>query len=341
MPAAVVTRSRAQNPLVRFRLAVLLLGAVIVCGVAGYMLINRWNILDSFYMVIITISTVGYTEVHPQGQGGRIFTSALIVVGVATMVYGFGVFAETLADNAFGTFRRERQLERSLNQLRDHFIICGYGRIGTQIVAEFEEHRIPYAVIDQTEEAVGRLRAETRLHIEGDASSEDILRQAGIGRARGLISAVDSDERAVYIVLAARALNPELYIVARAGRPESIRRLELAGATRTISPYLMAGHRMAELAVRPALVDVLDSLHHGEAGIGVEEMVVTPGMAATGKTVAESGLLEPSAAKLLALRKRDGTLHVSPSGNLRLEEGDLVIALGTEEQLFASAGLLK
>jgi voltage-gated potassium channel len=336
-----VKTARSQNPLVRFRLAVVLLGVVIVTGVAGYMLINRWNILDSFYMVIITISTVGYTEVHPQGQAGRIFTSALIVVGVATMLYGFGVFAETLADNAFGTYRRKRQLQRSLNQLRDHFIICGYGRIGTQIVAEFEDHRVPYAVIDQTEEAVGRLRAEARLHIEGDASSEDILRQAGIGRARGLISAVDSDERAVYIVLAARALNPELYIVARAGRPESIRRLELAGATRTISPYLMAGHRMAELAVRPALVDVLDSLHHGEAGIGVEEMVVTPGMAATGKTVEESGLLAPSAAKLLALRKRDGTLHVSPSGSLRLEEGDLVIALGSEEQLFASAGLLK
>ena len=339
--AVAVTRARVQNPLLRFRTAVGLLAIVLVCGVAGYMLINRWDLLDSFYMVIITISTVGYTEVHPQGPVGRLFTSALIVVGVATMLYGFGVFAETLADNAFGAYRRERQLQRSLNQLRDHFIICGYGRIGTQIVAEFEEHRIPYAVIDQTEEAVGRLRAEARLHIEGDASREDVLKQAGIERARGLISAVDSDERAVYIVLAARALNPGLYIVARAGRPESIRRLELAGATRTISPYLMAGHRMAELAVRPALVDVLDSLHHGAAEIGVEEMVVTPSTTASGKTIEESGLLTAAAAKVLALRKKDGTLHVSPSGALRLEEGDLVIALGTEEQLFISAGLLK
>lgn len=334
-------KTRTQNPLLRFRLPVILLAVVIVFGVTGYTLINRWDLLDSFYMVIITISTVGYTEVHPQGPAGRIFTSGLIVVGVATMLYGFGVFAETLADNSFGTYRRERQLLQSLSQLRDHFIICGYGRIGTQIVAEFEERHVPYAVIDQTEDAVGRLRAEARLHIEGDASSEEVLKQAGIERARGLVSAVDSDERAVYIVLAARALNPDLYIVARAGRPESIRRLELAGATRTISPYQMAGHRMAELAIRPALVDVLDSLHHGEAVIGVEEMLVTPGMAATGKTIEDSGLLVPSAAKLLALRKRDGTLHVSPSGSLVLEEGDLLIALGTEEQLFASAGLLK
>jgi voltage-gated potassium channel len=332
---------RAEHPLRRFRLPLILLGIVIVLGVAGYMLIDRWDLLDSFYMVIITISTVGYTEVHPQGTAGRIFTSGLIVFGVATMLYGFGVFAETLADNTFGRYRRERQLQRDLNQLHEHFIICGYGRMGTQIVAEFEEHRVPYVVIDQTEEALERIRAEGRLHIEGDASREDVLTQAGIERARGLVSVVDSDERAVYIVLAARALNSKLYIVARGGRPESLRRLELAGATRTVSPYVMAGHRMAELAIRPALVDVLDTLHHGEAGIGVEEMVISPNTKAVHKTIKESGLLEPAAARVLAVRRRDGTLHVSPDGNLRLEEGDLVIALGTEDQLFASAALLR
>ena len=314
---------------------------IIAFGIAGYMLIDGWNLLDSFYMVIITISTVGYTEIHPQSAAGRIFTSILIVTGVATMLYGFGVFAETLADNAFGNYRRDRQLERSLNQLRDHFILCGYGRIGTEIVAEFEDHKVPYAVIDQTAEAVGRLRAEGRLHIEGDASSEELLKQAGIERARGLISAVDSDERAVYIVLAARALKPDLYIIARAGRPESIRRLELAGATRTISPYQMAGHRIAELAVRPALVDVLDTLHHGELGIGVEELLIGKRMAAIGKTITEAGLLDPSSAKLLALRRRDGTLYVSPGPDLQLEDGDLLIALGTESQLLMSTSLLK
>jgi voltage-gated potassium channel len=292
-------------------------------------------------MVIITISTVGYGEVHPQGTAGRLFSSGLIIVGVATMLYGFGVFAETLADNAFGRYRRERQLQRDLDRLREHFIICGYGRMGTQIATEFEQYKAPYVVIDQTEEALGRIRAEGRLHIEGDASKEEILKQAGIERARGLISAVDSDERAVYIVLAARALNPQLYIVARAGRPESIRRLELAGATRTISPYLMAGHRMAELAIRPAMVDVLDTLHHGELGIGVEEMVISPYTKAAGKTLDDVGLLTPDAAKVLALRRPDGTLHVNPNGSLRLEEGDLVIALGTEDQLFATAARLR
>jgi voltage-gated potassium channel len=332
---------RTEPPLLRFRLAAILLGIVIVVGVAGYMLIDRWSLLDSFYMVITTIATVGYGEVHPQGGPGRIFTSALIVFGVATMLYGFGVFAQALTDNAFGEYRRERRLQRDLNQLRDHFIICGYGRMGTQIVAEFEDHKVAYVVIDQTEEALARIRAEKRLHIEGDASKEEMLKLAGIERARGLVSAVDSDERAVYIVLAARAFNPNLYIVARAGRPESIRRLELAGATRVVSPYVMAGHRMAELATRPAMVDVIDTLHHGEAGIGVEEMLVTADAKVVGKTLEESGLLAPDAARVLAVRRPDGTVNVNPPPSTRLGDGDLVIALGTEDQLFASASKLR
>jgi voltage-gated potassium channel len=334
-------KRRLPHPLRRFRLPAALLAVVIVYGMSGYMLIEGWSLLDSFYMTIITISTVGYSEVNKLSDAGRIFTSTLIVVGVGTMLYGFGVFAETLTDNSFIHYRRERQLERSLNQLRDHFIICGYGRIGTQIVAEFEAHNIPYAVIDQTEDAVLRLRNEDRLHVEGDASSEEILKLAGIERARGLISAVDSDERAVYIILAARALKPDLYLISRAGRPESIRRLELAGANRVISPYQMAGHRMAELAVRPALVDVMDSLHHGESEIAVEEMLVQPRVAAVGKTIASAGLVSPDAAKVLAVRRRDGTLHANPAPDLLLEEGDLVIALGSEEQLFASAAKLR
>jgi voltage-gated potassium channel len=314
---------------------------VLLYGIAGYMLIEHWNLLDAFYMTIITISTVGYLEVHQLSTAGQLFTASLIVVGVGTMLYGFGVFAQVLTDNTFIEYRRQRQLENRLSQLRDHFIICGYGRIGTQIVIEFEEHRVPYAVIDQTDEALGRLHREGRLHVEGDAASEEILKQAGIERARGLISAVDSDERAVYVTLAARALNPTLYIISRAGRPESIRRLELAGANRVISPYRMAGHRMAELAVRPALVDVLDTLHHGGSEIGIEEMIVSGGMAAVGRTISDVGLLDPSGARILALRRGDGTLHVNPSGELRLQEGDLVIALGSEAQLVTSAALLK
>jgi len=335
-----MNRRHIPHPLLRFRLPAALLAVVIVAGTAGFALIDGWSLFDSFYMTIITISTVGYTEVHPQSTAGRAFTSVLIVVGVGTMLFGFGVFAETLAENSFGIFRRQRQMERRLKDLRDHFIVCGYGRIGTEIVIEFEEHRVPYVIIERNDEPLDRLHKEEKLHVEGDAASEEMLKRAGIERAKGLISAVDSDERAVYITLAARALNPRLYIIARAGHPESVRRLELAGADRVISPYRMAGHLMAELAVRPALVDVLDTLHHGESEIGLEELLVNPKTGMLGKTLSDAGLLEPSGAKLLALRRRDGSLHVNPSGDLPLEEGDLVIALGSEQQLLATAAML-
>lgn len=333
-------RRPVPNPLLRFRLPAALLAIVIAIGVTGYVLIERWSVFDAFYMTIITISTVGYGEVHPMSVGGRIFSSVLIVIGVGTMLFGFGVFAEALADNSFGIFRRQTQMERRLQELRDHFIVCGYGRIGTEVVVEFEDHKVPYVIIDKTEEALERLHKQEKLFIEGDAASEDVLRRAGIDRARGLVSAVDSDERGVYITLAARALNPKLYIIARAGYPESIRRLELAGADRVISPYRMAGHLMAELAVHPAMVDVLDTLHHGESEIGLEEVLVNPKTKAVGRTLTESGLLDTSGAKLLAVRRRDGTLHVNPSGDLKLEEGDLIIALGNEQQLLTTASML-
>ena len=181
---------------------------VLIFGTGGYLLIERWSLIDAFYMTVITISTVGYGEVHPLSSQGRLFTSVLIVGGVGTMLYAFGVFAETLSEGHFLEFRRVRQLQREVNRLRDHFIVCGYGRIGTQVVAEFEAAGLQYVVVDSNPDAIERLRAQNRLHIEADAANEEVLNEAGIEHARSLISAVDSDERSVYICLIARALNP-------------------------------------------------------------------------------------------------------------------------------------
>ena len=248
-------RAGVENPFGRFRLPAILIGAFLLLGTGGYMVIEGWSLLDSFYMTVITISTVGFTEVHHLDTAGRLFTSLLIVGGVGTMLYAFGVFAETLSEGHFLEFRRVRRLERQVSALRGHYIVCGYGRIGTQVVSEFASAGHSYVVIDNNAEAIERLRAEDRLHIAADAASEEALKEAGIEHARALISAVDSDERSVYITLIARALNPTLWIVARAGQPASIRRLELAGANQAVSPYLMAGHRMAEMALDPSLED--------------------------------------------------------------------------------------
>ena len=331
----------AENPLRRFRLSALLVLAAIAYGTAGYMLIEGWDALDAYYMTLTTIATVGFGEIHPLSPVGRLFTTTLILGGTGTILYTFGVFAETVAEGRFGEYRRHQRMRRDIDELKDHFIVCGYGRVGTQIVREFADQHVPYVVIETNAEPIARLHREGRLLVEGDAASEDVLRAAGIARAKGLLAVVDSDERVVYITLAARALNPGLYITARAGQPESTRRLELAGANRVVSPYRMAGRLMAQLALRPAVVDVIETMQHGAGDIGIEEIVVADACAARGQSLRASGLLDAGVARLLALRRRDGTLHVNPAGDLTLEGGDLLVAMGSESELGASAAKLQ
>lgn len=334
-------RSPVIHPLRRFRQPAMLFGVVVLYGLAGYTLIEGWHPFDALYMTITTIATVGYREVQPLSRIGELFTMTLIIGGVATMLYAFGIFAEMLNDEHFIRYQRQRQVGRALDRLQGHFIICGYGRIGTQISREFTADGVPFVVLDINPEAIERLESEERLYIIGDGSSEEVLLRAGIERARGLISAVDSDERAVYITLAARAMRPDLFILARAGKPESIRRLELAGANRVVSPYRMAGHQMAEMALRPALVDVMDTIRHGGVEVGVEELLVQHASSAIGLTLGDAGLLAPEVARLLALRRADGTLHVNPGPALALAEGDLLVVLGTSDELIRTSALLQ
>ncbi len=328
------------HPLNRFRLPAAMLALVLALGTLGYVLIEGWSLLDVFYMTVTMISTVGFGEIHLFHPSGRIFTIGFILLGVGTISY-FGMLAEIVFEGEIARYGRVRSMERQRAGLRDHFIVCGYGRIGTQVVSELESARVPCIAIDNNPEAIARLEHEGKLHVADDAASEDILRDAGIERARGLICAVDSDERAVYIVLAAKALRKELYVLARAGRPESIRRLELAGADRVISPYRMAGHMMAELALRPALVEVMDFLQHGDTPVGVEELLLRQGFSAIGKSMQRVGLLGKQTAHVLAIRRKDGNLLVNPDGDLVLEEGDLVIAFGSAEELGRTAALIK
>jgi voltage-gated potassium channel len=330
-----------EDPRRRFLLPAALALVAATYGTIGYMLIEGWGLLDSVYMTLTTMVTVGYGEIHPLSQAGRLFTITLILGGVGTIFYTFGVFTETLAEGRLAAFRRHRRMKGDIGALREHFIICGYGRIGAQIAGELDRQHVPSVVVEINPEPLAQLRNAGRLYIEGDAASEDVLRAAGIDRAKGLLAAVDSDERVVYITLSARALSPDLFITARASRPESIRRLELAGANRVVSPYRMAGRLMAELALRPAVVDVIDTLRHGGAEIGIEEILLGDRCNARGRSLAEAGLLQGGHGRLLALRRRDGQLHVNPGPDLLLQDGDLVVVMGTELELTATAALLQ
>jgi voltage-gated potassium channel len=328
-----------RNPLLRFASPGLLLCGVLAYGTAGYVLIEHWSPLDAAFMTLITISTVGYEEVHTLSTAGKLFSASLILGGIGAMLWVFGIVTEILSTGALADYRRWRSLENRRKALRGHFIICGYGRMGSQVAKELDEHHVQMVIIDHNPESVMRLRREDRIFVEGDASSEEMLRLAGIERARGLISAVDSDERAVYIVLAARALNPDLYILSRAGLPDSIRRLELAGAHRVISPYRMAGRQIVQLALRPNFVNMMESLLQG--GMGVEEMVVASGSPMIGRTLGESGLLKRGQAHVLAVRRASGELYVNPEPGLVIEENDLLIGLGSGMQLEKMAGVVQ
>jgi voltage-gated potassium channel len=328
------------NPFRRFRLPVLILTLVFCYGVIGYMLLEHWSFVDALFMTLITVTTVGYDEVHPLGSSGRVFTMTLIVSGVGTMLYTLGIFGELLVDGRLARYARMRGMERRLDSLQDHFIVCGYGRMGTRVAEEFAQLETPFVVVDNNQGALDRLRTTNLLFVEGDATSDETLMKAGILRAKGLVSAVDSDERNVFITLTARALNPALFIVARSSFADSAEKLRRAGANQVVSPYLMGAHRMAVLAVRPVAVDVLDTVLHGEnIDLVIEEFLVPSSSRLLGRTLADSGL-RGGGANVLAIRKRSGQLRINPPDSQVLESDDLLVAIGTRQQVTAAEQLL-
>jgi voltage-gated potassium channel len=308
--------------------------------VLGYMGLFRWNFVDSLFMVVTTVTTVGYEEVHPLGEAGRLFTMTLIVMGVGTMLYTLGIFGELLVEGHLASYARMRGMERRIAALKDHFIVCGYGRMGMRVAREFQSLETPFVMVESNPEPLERLRGGDLLYVEGDAASDDSLLKAGILRAKGLVSAVDSDERNVFITLTARALNPALFIVARSSYPDSVEKLRRAGANQVVSPYLMGAHRMAALAVRPVAVDVLDTVLNGEnIDLVVEELLVPSSSKVLGRTLADSGIRE-AGANVLAIRKRSGQLRINPPDNQVLESDDLLVAIGTKQQMSAAERLL-
>jgi len=304
------------------------------------MVFLRWNFLDSLFMVLTTVTTVVYEEVHPLGQGGRIFTMTVIVFGVGTMLYTLATFGELLVEGHLARYARMRLMERRIAALAEHFIICGYGRMGARVAQEFRQIATPFVMVENNPEPLERLRASDLLFVEGDAASDESLLKAGILRAKGLVSAVDSDERNVFITLTARSLNPALFIVARSSYPDSVEKLRRAGANQVVSPYLMGAHRMAALAVRPVAVDVLDTVLHGEnIDLVVEEFLVPSTSKVLGRTLRDSGMRE-AGANVLAIRKRSGQLRINPPETQVLESDDLLVAIGTRQQMSAAERLL-
>jgi voltage-gated potassium channel len=328
---------RRHHPFTRLWRPLVVLAAVIVYGTVGYVVIAGWSVLDALFMTVISITTVGYEEVHPLDARGEGFTISLIVFGVIGFLYTFGVIVEVLGSGRWQQYRRFRRMQNELLHLRDHVIVCGYGRTGKQVVTELVEGGHGYVVVEMNPGPFAEVQRDERLYVQGDAASDEILAEAGIMRARALVTCVDSDERNVYIVLTARSIHPGLFIVARSSFPDSQPKLRRAGADRVVSPYTISGRRMAALALQPAVVDTIDIVMGGESGdMAIEELVVPAGT--SGLT---AGGLRRSGAILLAVRSPAGALSVGPADAHELHAEDLIVAMGTRSQLDALADALR
>jgi voltage-gated potassium channel len=306
-----------------------IVAAVIAIGTAGYVLLEGWSLLDALYMTVISVTTVGFKEVRELDASGRIWTMIMSGTGVVLVFGTVGLVTEYLITEATSGRSRTRQMARAVGELSGHYVLCGYGRVGSTVAKELVHEGTPFAVIDVNPASLERARADGHLVIEGDATDDATLRAAGIERARGLISTIDSDAQNVYVILSARALNRDLLVVGRASTPSAEEKLGLAGADRIVSPYTMAGRRLAELAIRPRVVDFLDAaLSHGELAFSLEELHVTADGSLDGATVAG---LRARGLFVLAVLTDDGRYEANPADDRRLIVGETIIGSGSAE----------
>jgi voltage-gated potassium channel len=331
------TGTRADHEFRRRVARVLLLLAVLlVAGTGGYMLIEGWRPLDAAYMTVITLSTVGFNEVHPLSDAGHLFTIALITTGVSTAAYAAGTIGEYVIGGRLGGSLRRQRMQHEIDRLERHYIVCGYGRVGRQVVDELAARDMRAVVVEPSDDAFPP-DAAGPLRIRGDATDDRALRQAGIERAAGLVAVAGDDATNIVVTLSARALNSDLLIVARAIEAEAEDKLRRAGATHVISPYRIGGQRIVTQLLHPRITDFLDVVvHRGSPELWLEEITVAPDGPANGQPLGETAIWDPDGVNVLAVAHQNGGLVTSPRKDLRLAAGDVLIALGTLEQLEAA-----
>lgn len=313
------------NP--RLRIGCGLLAGVIILGTIGFMLIEGWSFIQALYTTILVISTLGFSDLRPSDVAGQLLTIGLIAAGVGTLYYLVGALAQNLIESQLDRGKR-RAMDQQITRLHDHFIVCGFGRVGQEACQQLKQQNCKLVVIDNGEQRIDQIRSLGYLCVQGDASDDETLMRAGILRARALLTAVQSDAGNVYIVLSARALNPKLFIVARAATTAAEHKLTIAGANRVISPYVLGGRGLAGLALRPAVMELLDLLVHSEElGIWIEERLISNGAPLDGASVATAKATIPNLMNVLAIRRPTGDLIANPSQDLLLSGGDTLVVL--------------
>ena len=307
---------------------------ILVTGTAGYMILEDWRFLDAFYMTIITISTVGYREVNQVGDAGRLFTIFLVLIGVGFTFYVMAAVVQFMVEGRVRIIMGRRRLDKQIDRLKDHYIVCGYGRIGRVLCRNLQRTPHDLVVIDKNPDLVPAMDEDGVLYVNGDAADEVNLLKAGITRARGLVAALGTDADNVFLVLSARQLAPELNITARASQEGAKNKLHAAGANSVESPYEMGAASMAHRIMRPTVTNFLDlAFAHSRKDIQMEEIPVSENSGLTNIPLKDSGIRQDFNLIIIAIKKPDGAMLFNPSFEAAFRPDDTVIAVGEEENL--------
>lgn len=307
---------------------------LLVMGSGGYIFIEGWPWTDSVYMTIITISTVGFGEIRPLSPIGRVFTGGLIVLGVSTTAYAISTLADVIVAGEFRSLIWRRRMQNRIDKLNGHFIVCGFGRVGEQVVNELLANNVPLVVIEILPTLGPDLESQGVIPVEGNATDDTALIRAGIERASGICCCLPNDSDNVYVALTARSLSPDLTIISRANSHESERKLQIAGVNHVINPYVTSGRRMARQLIHPNILEFMDVvMHRDKIDILIEDISVSERSSLRDQTIADTEVRKRIGANILAVRRPDGETFVNPGVEFSLRAGDTLIALGTPEQL--------
>jgi voltage-gated potassium channel len=308
---------------------------LVLTGTLGYYLIEKdYTLFDALYMTVITLSTIGYGEVHELSTAGRVFTIFLILGGVFTLFYAASEVIRAVVGGQIQDTLGRRRMERNLAELLNHLIVCGFGRMGKLVCQEFAAQRLPFVVIDRSPDVLEGFDLAGGIPIHGDATADDILRRAGIDRARALVSVVASDADNLYITMSARLLNEKLTIVSRAADAGSEEKLRRAGANRVVSPYRIGGIRVAQAVLRPTVVDFIElATRTQHVELQLEETQISQRSPLTGKPLKESQIRQELGIIVVAIKKTSGKMVFNPSPEAVLEAGDIVVAMGDRQHL--------
>ncbi len=308
--------------------ALFFLVLVIIGGTTGYMAIEKWGLLDSVYMTVLTLSTVGFGEVHPLSHPGKILSIFLIITGVGTAAFAVGTAGRIMLDERIRMVLGRRVM-KSIQKLQNHYIICGFGRMGSVICEELADRKAPFVVVENDQDVIDQIERLGYLFIKGDATVDSVLLDSGIDKAAGLVSVVTGDTENVFITLTARGLNPKLNIVVRSATGESIQKLIRAGANKVVSPYYLGGFRIAQALLSPTVIDFLETITQDKTReLRLEEVSISPKSSLAGVDLASSGLRKDLNLIILAIKEATGGMQFNPSYEALIKAGDTLVVLG-------------